>query len=152
MPDLSRDQRRALDTAMRDAREAAEAGAADALRRLGVADATAPAHLDESRRALRRRLREHARSLGDKRNSDGTQGTDHLREAAAYIQWHRLLFARFLLERNLLRDADNDLVSLAETAATKRCAPAPATNGRSPPRTPRAYCLACSPPTIRPRR
>ncbi|HTW73112.1 MAG TPA: SAM-dependent methyltransferase [Acetobacteraceae bacterium] len=114
MPDLSREQRRALDTAMRDAREAAEAGAADALRRLGVADAAAPAHLDEARRALRRRLREHARSLGDKRNADGTQGTDHLKEAAAYIQWHRLLFARFLLERHLLRDADNDLVSLAD--------------------------------------
>ena len=112
MPDLSREQRRALDSAMRDARDAAEIGAADALRLLRVADAAPPA--DEARRALRRRLREHARSLGDKRNPDGTQGTDRLKEAAAYIQWHRLLFARFLLERNLRRDADNDLVSLAD--------------------------------------
>jgi hypothetical protein len=87
---------------MREARDAAEGGAADALRRLGVADVAAPVHLDAPRRAFRRRLREHARSLGDRRNADGTQSITHLTEAAAYIQWHRLLFARFLLERNLL--------------------------------------------------
>jgi len=114
MPDLSRELRRTLESRMREAREAAEACAADALRRLGVADATPPAHLDEPRRALRRRLRDHARSLGDKRNADDTHTITHLTEAAGYIQWHRLLFARFLLERNLLRDADNDLVSLAD--------------------------------------
>ena len=149
MPDLSREQRRALDSAMRDARDAAEIGSADALRLLRVADAAPPA--DEARRALRRRLREHARSLGDKRNPDGTQGTDRLKEAAAYIQWHRLLFARFLLERGLLRDATDDLVSLAD-CRDEAADRGPATNGPSPPRTPRACCPACSRPTIRRRR
>ena len=49
------------------------------------------------------------RDLPTGRNDDGSA-----EEAAAYIQWHRLLFARFLLDRNLLRDADNGLVSLAD--------------------------------------
>jgi hypothetical protein len=114
MPDLTREQRRALEATMKSARDAAEAGAADALRRLGVADARFPAHLDEPARALRLRLSEHARGLGDRRNPDGTQDTARLTEAAAYIQWHRLLFARFLLERGLLRDADGISISLTD--------------------------------------
>lgn len=36
MPDLTRDQRRALEATMKTARDLAEAGAADALRRLGA--------------------------------------------------------------------------------------------------------------------
>jgi hypothetical protein len=113
MPDLSRDLRRSLEATVKAARVSAEAGAADAIRRLGVAAAELPAHL-EARRAERNRLRAHARSLGDKLNKDGTQEVRRLTEAAAYVQWHRLLFARFLLERGLLRDETGVPLSLAD--------------------------------------
>src|SRR6266851_1664310 len=113
MPDLSRELRRSLETTVKAARAAAEAGAADALRWLGVAAAELPARL-EARRAERNRLRAHARSLGDRVLKDGTHEIRRLTEAAAYVQWHRLLFARFLLERGLLRDEAGVVVSLAD--------------------------------------
>jgi hypothetical protein len=103
MPDLSRELRRSLEATVKAAREAAETGAAASLRRLGVDAADLPAHL-EPRRAERNRLRAHARSLGDRLAGNGTHEIRRLTEAAAYVQWHRLLFARFLLERGLLRD------------------------------------------------
>ncbi|WP_287997901.1 SAM-dependent methyltransferase [Acidiphilium sp.] len=113
MPDLSRDLRRSLEATVKAARASAEAGTADAIRRLGVEAAELPAHL-EARRAERNRLRAHARSLGDKLNKDGTQEARRLAEAAAYVQWHRLLFARFLLERGLLRDETGVPLSLTD--------------------------------------
>ena len=113
MPDLSRDLRRSLENIIKSARTAAEAGAADALRRLGVAAAELPAHL-ESRRAERNRLRAHARSLGDRLLKDGAHEVRRLTEAAAYVQWHRLLFARFMLERGLLHDDAGVPLSLAD--------------------------------------
>jgi hypothetical protein len=112
MTDLTRDQRRALETAIKAARQEAEAAAADALRRLGVADAEAPAHLDAEKRKQRNRLRAHARALGDARAANGGQAITHLTEQAAYVQWHRLLFARFLVERKLLREETGATVSL----------------------------------------
>jgi len=45
--------------------------AADAIKRLGVAAPEAPSYLSDEQKALRRRLRAHARSLGDTRNADG---------------------------------------------------------------------------------
>jgi hypothetical protein len=113
VPDLSRKLRRSLKNTINSARTAAEAGAADALRRLGVAAAELPAKL-ESRRAERNRVRAHARALGDRLNRDGTHDIRRLIEAAAYVQWHRLLFARFLLERGLLRDEAGVPLSLAD--------------------------------------
>lgn len=94
--------RRALERDIKEARRVAEEGAADAIRRLGVADPEAPAHLSDEDKAARRRLRAHARALGDT-VTDGVHTVDHLIEAAAYAQWHRRLFARFLAERGLLR-------------------------------------------------
>ena len=113
MPDLPRDLRRQLEATIKTAREAAERGATDALTRLGVFDSRRPGHLDDVRNTTRLRLRAHAKSLGD-----GLTGADgaplrRLIEAAAYIQWHRLLFSRFLLERDLLRDTLG-VVSLAD--------------------------------------
>ncbi len=113
MPDLSRELRQILEATIKAARVTAEAGAADALRRLGVAAAELPAHL-EARRAERNRLRAHARSLGDRPNKDATHDITRLTEAAAYVQWHRLLFARFLLERDLLRDEAGVVISLTD--------------------------------------
>lgn len=113
MPDLSRDLRRTLETTIRSAREVTELGAADALRRLGVFESRRPTYLDDARNENRKRLRAHAKSLGDR--LDGEDGTSlrRLIEAAAYVQWHRILFARFLIERDLLRD-DLGVVSLAD--------------------------------------
>ncbi len=98
--------RHALERDIMAARKVAEDGVADAIRRLGVADPEAPAHLGEEDRAARRRLRAHARALGDSVN-DGVHTVDRLIEAAAYAHWHRRLFARFLAERNLLRHPDH---------------------------------------------
>ena len=108
--------RRSLEKTMRDARVVAEAGAAAAIRRLGIEEAKAPAHLDDAAKALRRRLRAHARTLGDEFDrSTERQEVRHLIEAAAYAHWHRMLFARFLAERNLLRHPGHDVpVSLAD--------------------------------------
>jgi hypothetical protein len=95
--------RKALEKDIKKAREIAEEGATAAIARLGVAEATAPAHLSEHDKAARRRLRAYARALGDAKVADGGHTVDLLIEAAAYAQWHRRLFARFLAERDLLR-------------------------------------------------
>ena len=106
--------RRALERDIKAARKVAEDGVSDAIRRLGVADAEAPTHLTDEDKAARRRLRAHARTLGDT-ISDGVHTVDHLIEAAAYAQWHRRLFARFLAERGLLRHPDHGVaVTLGE--------------------------------------
>ena len=108
--------RRALEKAVKDARLIAEEGARDAIRRLGVADSKAPSYLNDDEKELRRRLRAHARALGDAFDkSDETQETKRLVEAAAYAHWHRMLFARFLAERSLLRNPEYDVpVSLED--------------------------------------
>ena len=86
------------------AREAVQAGAANSLRRLGVGEAEAPKYLSDADRQLRNRLRAHGRALGDRRDPTyGRQDTKHLLEAAEYEHWHRMLFARFLIENRLLR-------------------------------------------------
>lgn len=108
--------RRTLEKTVKDARIIAEEGAGDAIKRLGVADGKAPSYLNDGEKELRRRLRAHARTLGDAFNkSDETQETKRLVEAAAYAHWHRMLFARFLAERGLLRNPEYDVpVSLED--------------------------------------
>jgi len=52
---------------------------------------------------LRRRLRAHARSLGDRRDpATGAMTTARLAEAVAYEHWHACCSGRFLVERDLL--------------------------------------------------
>lgn len=108
--------RRTLEKTVKDARIIAEEGAGDAIQRLGVAAGKAPAYLNDGEKELRRRLRAHARALGDAFNKvDETQETKRLVEAAAYAHWHRMLFARFLAERGLLRNPEYDVpVSLED--------------------------------------
>ena len=104
---LSTDLRRTLEKTVKDARLIAEEGARDAIRRLGVADSRAPSYLNDDEKDVRRRLRAHARALGDAFDrSDETQEARRLVEATAYAHWHRMLFARFLAERNLLRNPE----------------------------------------------
>ena len=86
-----------------------------------MAGKAAPAHLTPAQVQLRIHLRAHARALGDALHLDGSQDTGHLMIEIAYEHWHRMLFARFLAESNLLMHPDGYPVSLAdckEDAAT----------------------------------
>ena len=74
-----------------------------AIDRLGVGDATPPTGLSRAGQSLRERLRAHGRQLGDRRDTRrGTQVTARLVAECAYEHWHRMLFARFLAENDLL--------------------------------------------------
>ena len=64
MQPLDKTLRNQLERAVKAARDAAENGAHAALEQLGVADPAPAAHLAESDREFRRRLRAHGRQLG----------------------------------------------------------------------------------------
>lgn len=103
MQPLGRALRGKLERVIRDARDIAESGAAAALQQLGVGDASPPGYLKAEERDLRKKLRAHGRQLGDKRDpKTEAQAVDRLAEEVAYEHWHRMLFARFLAENNLL--------------------------------------------------
>ena len=91
--------RGALEKAVVEARTKAEEGARAALAVLAVDDSKAFATLTSEQRALRNLLRAKARQLGS--DSQYT-GFASLVEEVAYVHWHRMLFARFLAENNLL--------------------------------------------------
>ncbi len=92
---LPTDLRRQLESAVLAGRHAAEAGVRAAFSALGVKEREKPAHLSDPQARLRRGLRAKQRQLGGE--------YDVLVWDAAYEQWHRLLFARFLAENGLLR-------------------------------------------------
>jgi hypothetical protein len=105
MPTLPDDLRNRLEKAVIAAREKAEDGARAALQRLYVEIADSkviPAGFPETGRQLRVHLRAHARQLGDQVPEKGSQKIDRLVTECAYEFWHRMLFARFLAENNLL--------------------------------------------------
>ena len=106
MQPLDKVLRNRLERTVKDARDIAEAAAQAAMEQLGVGEPTPFPHLKESERDLRRRLRVHGRQLGDQRKPKTQQATDRLAEKVAYEHWHRMLFARFLSENNLLMDPD----------------------------------------------
>jgi hypothetical protein len=109
MTTLERRQRQQLEKVIQEARDVAETAATAILNEYGVGEATAPAHLDDKAKDLRRRLRIHGRQLGDLRDSlSKTQETVRLKEEMAYEHWHRMLFARFLAENNLLMYPDEN--------------------------------------------
>jgi very-short-patch-repair endonuclease len=99
---LDKTLRNRLERTIKDAREIAEGAARAALEQLGVGEAGPFAHLSEQDRELRRKLRVHGRQLGDSLNGGKIQTMDRLIEEVAYEHWHRMLFARFLAENNLL--------------------------------------------------
>lgn len=103
MASLDRSLRRDLESTVKKARRVAEAGARNAVAQLGVGETEAPRHLSAEQRALRNRLRAHGRQLGDRRDTrTGVQDTARLVQECAYEHWHRMLFARFLAETDLL--------------------------------------------------
>ncbi|MGI5922598.1 MAG: Eco57I restriction-modification methylase domain-containing protein [Lentisphaeria bacterium] len=105
---LDRTLRNQLEHTIKDAREIAEKAARVSLEQLGVGEATPYPHLSDEERALRRRLRAHGRQLGDALNGGQVQSMDRLVEEVAYEHWHRMLFARFLAENNLLMYPDDE--------------------------------------------
>ena len=108
MTSLARDLRKDLEKIVKQARRVAEAGARQAVEQLGVGEGDAPKHLTPDQRGLRNRLRAHGRQLGDRRDAKaGTQTTSRLVQECAYEHWHRMLFARFLAETNLLIEPDS---------------------------------------------
>lgn len=111
---LSREHRKILETTVAQARVHAEAGAEKTLKALAVAAREAPAHASEEQKKQRVRLRAHGRALGDLLRPDDTQAIDHLVTEIAYEHWHRMLFARFLAESDLLMHPDGYPVSLAD--------------------------------------
>ena len=104
MSTLPTNLRRRLENAIKQARKIADGGARKALEALAVHEPDPYRHMDEAQRDLRRKLRAQAKQLGDGESLTrrGAYEIKHLVEKLAYDQWHRLLFARFLLENNLL--------------------------------------------------
>ena len=103
MASLDRNLRRDLENAVKKARRVAEAGARDAVDQLAVGHHEPWSALSPDQRKLRNRLRAHGRQLGDTLDAEkGTQSIDRLTGECAYEHWHRLLFARFLAENDLL--------------------------------------------------
>lgn len=99
---LPKDLRRKLEGIIVKARDIAESAARTELERLAVGEKTAASYLSDDQRQLRNRLRAHGRQLGDRRKPDGEQAIDRLVTEVAYEHWHRMLFARFLAESDLL--------------------------------------------------
>jgi hypothetical protein len=102
MQPLEKALRNRLETTIKKARDIAEDAGRVSLEQLGVGEATPYSHLNELDRELRRKLRVHGRQLGDSLNGGKIQTIDRLIEEVAYEHWHRMLFARFLAENNLL--------------------------------------------------
>ena len=114
MPALASELRRQLENVIIQARELAEAAARAALKRLAVDAAKPFDHFIDEQRDLRNRFRARGRQAGDQRKPNGEQQIDQLTQELAYEYWHRMLFARFLAENNLLMHPDGVAVSLAE--------------------------------------
>lgn len=108
MQPLEKSHRSTLENTVKEARDAAEDAARAALEQLGVGEAAPFEHLTEEERELRRKLRVHGRQLGDALNGGKVQTMDRLIEEVAYEHWHRMLFARFLAENDLLMYPDPD--------------------------------------------
>lgn len=122
---LDKALRRTLEATVIKARDIAELAATQALNRLGVGDAKPADYLNDEQRKLRTRLRARGRQLGDIKQDNGRQATHKLVTEVAYEHWHRMLFARFLEQNNLLMydeytslslDECNELAQDADTA------------------------------------
>ncbi len=122
---LDKALRRTLEATVIKARDIAELAANQAINRLGVGDAKPADYLNDEQRKLRTRLRARGRQLGDIKHDNGRQATHKLVTEVAYEHWHRMLFARFLEQNNLLMydeytslslDECNELAQDADTA------------------------------------
>jgi hypothetical protein len=107
--------RKKLERAVVKARDIAEKAAQDALQALAVDIPKPFDHITEEQCILRDKLRAHAHAIGDRYNQKtNKRDLDRLIRETAYEHWHRMLFARFLAENNLLMHADGVPVTLDE--------------------------------------
>jgi len=114
---LDKKLRGELEKTVEKARDIVEIAVTEALTRLGISDGSAPSYLSDEDRKLRTRLRAHGRQLGDVLNRDsGKQETELLINEMAYEHWHRMLFARFLEQSDLLMYEPGTPVSLQDCA------------------------------------
>lgn len=111
---LDKDLRNALERTVKKARDIAEQAAREALEQLGVGEAKPADYLSDTQRKLRTRLRALGRQLGDVRHSDAEQDTHELITGVAYEHWHRMLFARYLEQNNLLMYDEYTALTLDE--------------------------------------
>ncbi len=111
---LGRDLRNALERTVTSARDIAEQAARQALERLSVGEARPADYLNDEQRTLRTRLRALGRRLGDIRHANGEQTLEELIAGVAYEHWHRMLFARYLEQNNLLMYDEHTALTLAE--------------------------------------
>ena len=109
MPTLTRELRRILESTVKTARRVAEDGARKSLEHLAVQNPKSWESLTSDQRALRRRLRAHAKQLGDLRDEQDKQEIGRLTAECAYEHWHRMLFARFLAELALLVEPETGM-------------------------------------------
>ncbi len=117
MNPLPAELRKQLGKTVLQARDSAETGARKALEALAVHEPEPYKHFTTEQRLLRRALRAQAQQRGDEesRSKKGAYEIVHLQEKVAYDQWHRLLFARFLIENNLLFSPEHGVaVTLAD--------------------------------------
>lgn len=107
--------RNKLERTIIEAREVAEAGAKAALKALAAHYHEPYVHMSSEERKLRNHLRARARQLGDKQNRKGELEITHLVWECAYEHWHRMIFARFLAENELLIETEMGVaISLEE--------------------------------------
>jgi hypothetical protein len=107
--------RNKLESIVTEARDVAEDGARAALDALAVGLPKADNHMTLEDRQLRNQLRAHARLAGDKQDQSDRIELHHLVSECAYEHWHRMLFARFLAESNLLIEPETGVaISLEE--------------------------------------
>jgi hypothetical protein len=122
MPPLPSDLRKVLDNAVVAARDQATTAAGAAIKHLAVEAKDFPSYLTPDERSLRLKLRAAARQLGDQWSADkqAFASLSKLTHEVAYEHWHRMLFARFLAENNLLIHPEHnvpvDLATVAELA------------------------------------
>ncbi|ABC76781.1 Eco57I restriction-modification methylase domain-containing protein [Syntrophus aciditrophicus] len=126
MATLSSELRNKLERVVIEARDAAETAARAALETLAVHHHEPYPHMNPVQRELRNHLRARARQLGDRKlHKPDRSGKDHaiyhLTGDCAYEHWHRMLFARFLAENNLLIEPEENMaISLDEAGELAR--------------------------------
>jgi hypothetical protein len=127
---LSSELRRQLENVVIEARDVAEAAAQSALKKRAVNVADPFPHFNATEKEQRKRLRARGRQVGDIRDDKkDTQTIDQLTQELAYEFWHRMLFARFLAENNLLMHPSGVPVTLDECNDLAPSAEPPAPNG-----------------------
>jgi hypothetical protein len=109
---LPKPLRTQLENTVKAARDVAEKACKAALAQLAVNEPKVPDYLDEPQRVLRRKLRAHARAISAISSQNNSVELQALVWEVAYEHWHRMLFARFLAENNLLMWEPGAAVSL----------------------------------------